>query len=121
MADANNGQLVYVGGTPRIGLLNKADKKIKYYQDPASEDYVPGAALEIAVTPLHGFVTPPLSFEVWNGSAFVSKTVKPYVFFSTSTALYACRLSSLVRVNSMEVLGTAMIATGAQNYYGDIV
>lgn len=121
MADVGDGRLVYVGGTPKLAILNKSDKKLKYVQDPASEDFVPGAAIQLAVTPLRGLVTPSLTFDVWTGSAFASKTVKPYVFFSTSSTLYAARLSSLVRVNSMDVLGTAMIATGAQNYYGDIV
>lgn len=121
MADSGAGQLVYIGGTPKVALLNKSDKKIKYAsQDPESDDYVPGAALEYGMTPLHGLVTPPLSFEAWDGTTFVTKTVKPYMFTSTSSAVYAHRLSSLVCVNSMEVLGTAMIATGAQNYYGDL-
>lgn len=121
MADVGDGRLVYVGGTPKMAILNKSDKKIKYVQDPTSDDFVPGAALQLAVTPLHGLVTPALIIDVWNGSGFDSRTIKPYVFFSTTSALYAARLSSLVRVNSMDVLGTAMIATGAQNYYGDIV
>lgn len=116
-----SGKLVYIGGTPKIALVNKSDKKIKTAsQDPASDDYVPGAAIQFDAAPLHGLVTPPLSFEVWNGSTFVTKTVKPYAFMATASFLYAVRLSSLVCVNSMEVLGTAMIATGAQNYYGDL-
>lgn len=115
------GKLVSIGGTPKMSILNKSDKKIKYAsQNPESEDYVPGAALELNITPLRGLVTPSISFDVWNGSSFVTKTVNPYAFMATSTSLLAYRLSSLVRVNSMEVLGTAMIATGAQNYYGDL-
>ena len=115
------GKLHYLGGGSAIAQLNKADKHFKFKQDPASEVFVPGAALMFdAGTVLGGVVTPPLTFEVWNGSSFVTKTVKPYAFVYNATTLYAVRLSSLVRVNSMDVLGTAMIATGAQNYYGDL-
>lgn len=118
----------YVGGSPKIAQLNRASGDFRYVQDPLADDYVPGAAISfddfptaINTTFIRGLLTPQLTFDVWSGSAFVSKTVKPYLFFSNSTTLYAARLSSMVRVNSMDVLGTAMVTTGAQNYYGDLV
>lgn len=69
-----------------------------------------------------GLVTPPLYYQRWNGTSFVDVNVAPYVFFAvgaSSTRLFAGRATALVRVNRKEVLGTAMVTTGPQNYYGE--
>lgn len=48
-----------------------------------------------------------------------SLTVRPHLFIRTASEVIAYRATALKGVNSSEILGTAMIATGAQGYYGD--
>lgn len=45
-------------------------------------------------------------------------TVRPHLFITTATTVTAYRATALKGVNSSQILGTAMIATGAQGYYG---
>lgn len=69
-----------------------------------------------------GLVTPQINYQRWNGSALEDVTVLPYVMFASQksgvVSVFAARASAMVRVNKIDVLGTAMVATGAQNYYG---
>lgn len=67
-----------------------------------------------------GIVAPTFYYEKWNGSSLVPVTVKPYAVYYSGGFTYAARLTSLVRVNSTSVLGTAMISTGDQDYYGTL-
>lgn len=67
-----------------------------------------------------GLVTPSITYEVWNGTGFDTVTVKPYLYFHNSNSVNAARLSALCRVNSVQVLGTAMISIGPQDYYGTV-
>lgn len=48
----------------------------------------------------------------------IPTTVRPYLVLRTDSNVYMYRATSLIAVNSSEVLATAMIATGAQGYYG---
>lgn len=45
-------------------------------------------------------------------------TIRPHLFIRTATEVIAYRATALKGVNSSQILGTAMIATGAQGYYG---
>ena len=47
-----------------------------------------------------------------------STTVRPYLVLRTDSNVYMYRATALTAVNSSEILVTAMIATGAQGYYG---
>lgn len=51
-------------------------------------------------------------------STTTSLTIRPYLFVRTATGVMAYRATALKGVNSSQVLATAMIATGAQGYYG---
>jgi len=47
-----------------------------------------------------------------------SITVRPHLFIRTATGVIAYRATALKGVNSSQILGTGMIAIGAQGYYG---
>lgn len=69
---------------------------------------------------MSGVITKPLTYERYENGAFVTYNVKPYVFVISKTgAIKAFRCSALIRKNKYKVRGTAMIACGAQAYYGD--
>jgi hypothetical protein len=110
-----------IGGTAKLSRILKSDQDYRYYGGTAPgftitfDDYTS----VIPTTTSRGLVTPQLTYERWNGASFDTITVKPYLFFSTADAVYAARLNSMIRVNSMDVLGTAMIASGQQDYYGE--
>jgi len=92
--------------------------------DPNSDatPYLTTPASNAALVNVTGIVTPKLTVQRWNGTGFDNVTVYPYMFVAnlgTSGLVQAYRLSAMKRVNSTEVLGTAMIATGDQAYYGD--
>jgi hypothetical protein len=114
-------QLWYIGGVVKLGRLDKTTNDFRFTQGDALgytislDDYgIEPASIE------YGIVTPQLTYEKWNGSSFDTVTVRPYLFFIGGNKLHAARLTAMVRVNSIEVLGTAIIATKAQNYYGDL-
>ncbi len=48
----------------------------------------------------------------------VSTTIRPHLFIRSGSKVTVCRATALKGVNSSQILGTAMIATGAQGYYG---
>lgn len=69
---------------------------------------------------MSGVITKALSYERFENGGFVTYNVKPYVFIISKTgAIKAFRCSALVRPNKYITRGTAMIAVGAQAYYGD--
>lgn len=112
-----------------IGRMKKVDKE--YWTsftatdsgEAANPDYnmIPdNSTLVEAVGAVATLVSPPLVYERWNGSTFVTTYVKPYLFALQSSGLVKVRrLSALVRKNKYIHRGTAMIAVGDQAYYGD--
>lgn len=67
-----------------------------------------------------GVMAPSFFYEQWNGTGFDTITIKPYMIYYSSAYTYAARLTALCRVNSVQVLGTAMISIGEQDYYGTV-
>lgn len=116
--DDTTGHLWFTGKTAVLARLDKASKDIRFTAGTS-----PGCTIDLPITTTGegSLVTPPLTMERWNGTSFEPYTVKSYLFFiGADSKIYAARLSAMIRVNMMDVLGTAMIATGPQNYYGDV-
>lgn len=71
-------------------------------------------------TIMSSLVTPPIHYQRYENGVFVDYDVKPYIFIITAAGtVYGARLSALVRKNKYIVRGTAMIAIGDQQYYGE--
>lgn len=125
--DDTTGHLWFMGKNAVMVRLDKATKDMRFTKGTSPGFTIElawtkpdGTALTVTTTGEGSLVTPPLTMERWNGTSFEPFTVKSYLFFIGSDAkIYAARLSAMVRVNMMDVLGTAMVATGPQNYYGD--
>lgn len=120
--DDTSGNLWYMGANVKIGRLKKSDKDFRYADGGAVgykitfDDFSPA----VSSTFTYSLLTPPITYQRWNGSSFDTINVKPYLFFHGSDGyLYGARLTSMVRVNTISVLGTAMISSDQQDYYGD--
>lgn len=142
--DDTSGYLWYVGGDATSGMarLNKSTKDFKCVNagiaigarmtfDQFGEGISGGQTHQsVEVVPpqqpgtwwiTDGFMTPAFTYG--------SIDVKPHLFFTRNIPnvapgqsymyIYAARLSSLVRVNTVSVRGTAMISNDQQDYYGD--
>lgn len=64
-------------------------------------------------------ITTQFDYQWWNGSSFDTRTVRPYIFCLSQTGIQAFRTQALYRTNTINVKGTAMIATGSEAYYGE--
>lgn len=113
------------GGTARLARLRKSDQDYRYFNGSS-----PGFAIitgdydvDSPTSASTCLVTPQFTYEKWNGTSFDTITVKPYLFYGVGQqqpyGVVAARLNSMVRVNSVDVLGTAMISVDQQDYYGE--
>lgn len=109
------------GGTAKLARTLKSDQDYRYFNGTS-----PGFSIILTdyssvdpTTTSTCLVTPQFTYEKWNGASFDTITVKPYLFYGTSNSVVAARLNSMVRVNSVDVLGTAMISVDQQDYYGE--
>ena len=109
------------GGIAKLARTLKSDQDYRYFNGTA-----PGYSIVLSdyssVDPTSTstcFVTPQFTYEKWNGVSFDTVTVKPYLFYGVATGVVAARLNSMIRVNSADVLGTAMISVDQQDYYGE--
>jgi hypothetical protein len=65
------------------------------------------------------FITPYITYDYWNGSAVVQRTVRPYVFLLSSNYVQCFRTQALYRENIIRINCNAMIGTGPEKYYGE--
>ena len=104
----------YIGTISGLGRTNLTNNDFRYTLGTSV-----GTKIEGEYSPTRGIITPQFTYDKWNGSSFDTITVKPYLFFISGTTLYGVRLNSMIRENSYQVLGTAIIGTGDQAYFGE--
>ena len=109
-----------VGGIALLARTRKSDQDYRYVggDAPGYTITLPSAGWNPTTTST-GLVTPQFTYEKWNGASFDTITVKPYLFYGTANRVVTVRLNSMIRVNSADVLGTAMISVDQQDYYGE--
>ena len=80
-----------------------------------------GYNMIIPYSPDKFVISPKFVYDLWNGTTTTQITVRPYIWFiDVTTGKVVCaRLNSMIRDNSYEVLGTAIIGVGSQIYYGE--
>lgn len=124
MYDDEQGSFWFTGLGTKLLRVNKTTQDAKTVSGPN-----PGSDINfsnfnhistVSEAVSKGLVTPSFSYEKWNGTGFDTITVKPYMVFYSSSYTYAARLTAMCRVNSVQVLGTAMISIGPQDYYGTV-
>lgn len=114
-----DGKVFNISTGPALDTLNVKGKV-------ATVDELPTPSLPDNITlemlnAQHAVMTEELTFDYYNPDTgtTTSHITRPYLYVLNKTELVAYRLTSLVRVNSCSVLGTAMISIGDQSYFGD--
>jgi hypothetical protein len=79
-----------------------------------------GAVPTSAAIGIDGVLTRPLTYAKYdrNLNTTTTITIRPHLFIRGTSTVTAYRATAMKGVNSSQILGTAMIATGAQKYYG---
>lgn len=119
--DIDTGYMWHIGKTAKLGRTKLASKDYRYVGGTSNgfsidfNEFSPSVSTAITT----GLITEPIFYQKWNGSSIDTILVRPYLCFVAGGYLYATRLNSMIRQNSFEVLGTALIGTGPQNYIGD--
>ena len=122
--DSGTGYFWLFNGTNAFTRIKKADKTsaftpaLNQILSPGYELNMPGGSTNYTDV-VCAIATPPLTFQEWNGTGFVDRTVKPYMFMCRSGTVYAVRLSGMVRLNSSQVRGAAMVTVGPDDFRGD--
>lgn len=65
------------------------------------------------------FLTPSITYQYWDGTNIVDRTVRPYLFLLSNNYVQAVRTQALFRRNIIRVRCNAMIGTGPEKYYGE--
>ena len=66
-----------------------------------------------------GLLIPSRTYEQWNGAGFDTVTVPDHLVVASAGKIWLVRTSALFRNNTTEVLGTALISIGLQDFIGD--
>lgn len=66
-------------------------------------------------------VTPSFDYQYYQGGspAFVTRTVRSYIFLRSDNWIHAFRLQALYRENYIQIRATGMVGTGNEAYYGE--
>lgn len=85
----------------------------------ANEDFALAVDKFDDVTFTQLLITPEFAYQFWNGASFDTRIVRQYVFCLSPNHIQAFRVQALYRTNTINIRGTAMIATGVESYYGE--
>lgn len=68
---------------------------------------------------VRGTLIPRRSYEKWNGTSFDIVTIPEHIVVFAAGTLHIVRANALVRYNSTDVRGTALISVGPTDFIGD--
>lgn len=112
--------------TPRLGRLNRSDNSMMF-SAPTPSGVSLQSDWELDLSKFSDrefsklFITPPLSFEQYDGSAWQTVNIKSHLFVIGATKLMAVVLDRpLYRTGNISVEARAMISTGNEDYMGEI-
>jgi len=116
----DTGMAMRINPIDQIALVAATEPPADPPEDPPADPLPP--ALDVLKGKL-AVLTSTVTIDYYNKStgATYPATIRSYMYLASGSNLVAYRLTDLVRVNSCEVRGTAMISTGDQDYFGDEV